>query len=107
MTRRARLARAAEAIRNREFEIVTPEELAELRRPRTSRIAPTSPACWKRSVADDAARSDGAHRRAPVDFLVAAVAEQHHDVVLWAFDRDYRVIADVTGQPTELEWTSE
>jgi len=58
-------------------------------------------------VADDAARSDGAHRRAPVDLLVAAVAEQHHDVVLWAFDRDYRVIADVTGQPTELESTSE
>jgi predicted nucleic acid-binding protein len=54
-----------------------------------------------------ARRSDGAHRRSPVDLLTAAVAEQRDDVVLWAFDRDYRVIADVTGQPTELESASE
>ena len=51
--------------------------------------------------------SNGAHRRSPVDLLTAAVAEQGDYVVLWAFDRDYRVIADVTGQPTELESASE
>lgn len=50
-----------------------------------------------------AARSDGAQRRSPVDFLVAAVAEQHDDVVLWCFDKDFRVIADITGQPIEEE----
>jgi len=50
-----------------------------------------------------AAVSDGAHRRSPVDFFVAAVAELHEDVVLWAFDDDFRIIADVTGQPVELE----
>ncbi len=50
-----------------------------------------------------AARSDGAHRRSPVDFLIAAVAEQHDDVVLWCFDKDFRAIADGTGQPIEEE----
>ena len=50
-----------------------------------------------------AARSNGAHRRPPVDFLVAAIAELHADVVLWCFDKDYRVIADITGQPLEEE----
>ena len=42
-----------------------------------------------------------------LDPLEWPAAEQHDDVVLWAFDRDYRVIADVTGQPTELESTSD
>ena len=50
-----------------------------------------------------AARSHGGHRRSPVDLLVAAIAEQHDDVILWAFDTDYTVIAGVTGQPTEIE----
>jgi len=31
------------------------------------------------------------------------VAEEHDDVVLWYFDRDFRVIADVTGQRIEEE----
>jgi predicted nucleic acid-binding protein len=52
-----------------------------------------------------AARSHGAHRRSVSDFLIAAIAELHQDddVVLWAFDDDYRIISDVTKQPVELE----
>lgn len=50
-----------------------------------------------------AAQSDGAHRRPPADFLIAAIAELHDDVVLWAFDNDYAVIAGLTGQLVELE----
>lgn len=50
-----------------------------------------------------AARSNGAHRRPPVDFLIAAIAELHDDVVLWCFDKDYRIIKGLTGQPLEEE----
>ena len=50
-----------------------------------------------------AARSNGAPRRPAADFLIAAIAEGHADVVLWAFDDDYRVIGAVTDQPLELE----
>jgi predicted nucleic acid-binding protein len=50
-----------------------------------------------------AAQSDGAHRRPVADFLIAAVAELHDDVVLWAFDDDYRIIAGFSGQALELE----
>jgi predicted nucleic acid-binding protein len=52
-----------------------------------------------------AARSDGCHRRSPVDLLIAAIAEEHQEdgVVLWAFDDDFRIISEETGQPVELE----
>lgn len=52
-----------------------------------------------------AARSHGGHRRSPADLLIAAIAEEHQedDVVLWCFDKDFRAIADVTGQPIEEE----
>lgn len=50
-----------------------------------------------------ASRSHGAHRRPAADFLIAAIAESHDDVVLWAFDNDYRVIAALTDQRIELE----
>jgi predicted nucleic acid-binding protein len=50
-----------------------------------------------------AAQSDGAHRRPIADFLIAAIAESHDDVVLWAFDDDYRIIAGITDQSIELE----
>ena len=47
---------------------------------------------------------EGSHRRPAMDFLIAAVAEQWAaDVVLWAFDRDLRVICEHTGQPHEIE----
>lgn len=50
-----------------------------------------------------ATQSDGAHRRPAIDFLIAAVAELRDDVVLWAFDDDYAVIAGATGQAVEIE----
>lgn len=51
--------------------------------------------------------SNGNHRRAAVDFLIAATAEAAGpDVVLWCFDRDLRVICEHTGQPFEAEESS-
>lgn len=52
-----------------------------------------------------ASRGAGLHRRGATDLLIAAVAEAHRDqgVVLWAFDDDFRIIAEATGQPVELE----
>jgi predicted nucleic acid-binding protein len=50
-----------------------------------------------------AAQSDGAHRRPTIDLLIAAIAEEHPDIVMWAFDNDYAVIAGVTGQAVEVE----
>jgi predicted nucleic acid-binding protein len=52
-----------------------------------------------------AARPDGRHRRSPIDLLIAAIAEEHQadDIVLWAFDDDFRIISEETGQPVELE----
>jgi predicted nucleic acid-binding protein len=48
--------------------------------------------------------SHGSHLRPAIDFLVAAVAEAAGpDVVLWALDRDLRVICDHTRQPFEGE----
>lgn len=46
----------------------------------------------------------GNHLRPATDYLIAATAEiVEGDVVLWAFDRDMRVIAEQTGQPFEEE----
>ena len=46
----------------------------------------------------------GYHRRPAMDLVIAATAElAGPDVVLWAFDRDMRVICEHTGQPCELE----
>lgn len=50
-----------------------------------------------------AAESDGGHRRPPADYLIAAVAELHDNIVLWCFDKDFRTIAALTGQPLEEE----
>jgi predicted nucleic acid-binding protein len=48
--------------------------------------------------------SDGGHLRPAVDYLVAATAEAAGpDVVLWALDRDLRVICGHTRQPFEGE----
>jgi len=46
----------------------------------------------------------GYHRRASIDYMIAATAELG-DAVLWAFDRDMAVICEHTGQPCELETT--
>lgn len=48
--------------------------------------------------------TDGNHRRPPIDFLLAAAAEEAgSDVMLWFFDKDLRVICKHTGQPYEAE----
>jgi predicted nucleic acid-binding protein len=48
--------------------------------------------------------NNGNHRRAAIDFLVAATAEAAGpEIVLWCFDRDLRVICEYTGQPFEAE----
>lgn len=50
-----------------------------------------------------AGKSNGAHRRPAIDFLVAAIAEEHDDIIVWAFDNDYAVIASATNQAVEIE----
>ena len=49
----------------------------------------------------------GAHRRRPVDYLIAATAEAEQrlrgDIVLWHWDSDLTVICDHAGIPHEAE----
>lgn len=45
----------------------------------------------------------GAHRRRPIDYLVAACSEQADDVVLWHWDHDLTVICDHAGIRHEAE----
>lgn len=55
----------------------------------------------QRGLAD---KTDGSHRRPAIDFLIAAAAEAAGPgVLLWAFDRDLKVICEHTGQPGEHE----
>ncbi|HXF98350.1 MAG TPA: PIN domain-containing protein [Gaiellaceae bacterium] len=49
-----------------------------------------------------AATTEGAHRRRPIDYIVAACSEAH-EVVLWHWDDDFRVICDFAGIPHEAE----
>lgn len=44
-----------------------------------------------------ASTTDGAHRRRPIDYLVAACAEAAEGVVLWHWDRDLSAICDFAG----------
>lgn len=51
-----------------------------------------------------AATTAGAHRRRPIDYLIAATAEQAGTgVVLWHWDADLTTICKHTGQPHEPE----
>lgn len=45
----------------------------------------------------------GAHRRRPIDYLIAACAEAAKDVVLWHWDADLAVICDFAGIAHEAE----
>jgi predicted nucleic acid-binding protein len=45
----------------------------------------------------------GAHRRRPIDYLVAATAQSGEEVVLWHWDRDLTVICDHAGIAHEPE----
>ena len=47
--------------------------------------------------------TDGAHRRRPIDYLIAACAEAADDVVLWHWDEDFTAICDFAGIPHEPE----
>lgn len=51
--------------------------------------------------------TDGAHRRRPIDYIVAAAAESERrlrgDVVVWHWDNDLTVICDHAGIPHEAE----
>lgn len=47
--------------------------------------------------------TDGAHRRRPIDYLVAACAEAGEDVVLWHWDADLTAICEFAGITHEAE----
>mgnify|MGYP000716388936 CR=1 FL=1 len=68
---------------------------------------PSGSRVWKRALEVQrslAGAAEARHRRPAMDYVVAATAElSGPDVVLWAFDRDLRVICEHTGQPHELE----
>lgn len=50
-----------------------------------------------------AATTDGAQRRRPIDYLVAACAEATDGVVLWHWNRDLTAICDFAGIAHEAE----
>jgi len=47
--------------------------------------------------------TDGAHRRRPIDYLIAACAEAADDVILWHWDDDFTAICELAGIPHEPE----
>ncbi|WP_425309772.1 PIN domain nuclease [Ammonicoccus fulvus] len=61
-----------------------------------------TPAAEKRAVEVQLLLARRGHHRAPSipDFLVAACAEVHGRIVLHV-DKDFELIAEITGQPTE------
>ncbi|HEX4094107.1 MAG TPA: PIN domain nuclease [Trebonia sp.] len=61
---------------------------------------PMSDGAWERAdEVQQALTERGRHRSAgPVDLLIAATAEQHR-LILLCDDRDFEVVASVTGQP--------
>jgi predicted nucleic acid-binding protein len=48
-------------------------------------------------------KTAGAHRRRPIDYLVAACAEAGEDVVLWHWDRDLTAICEFAAIAHEPE----
>jgi hypothetical protein len=47
--------------------------------------------------------TDGAHRRRPIDYLIASCAEAGDDVVLWHWDSDLTVICEYASIAHEAE----
>lgn len=47
--------------------------------------------------------SDGAHRRRPIDYMIAACAESSNGVVLWHWDNDLTVICEFAEIDHEAE----
>jgi predicted nucleic acid-binding protein len=70
------------------------------------RWLPMTEAATTRSVEllrDLARTTAGAHRRRPIDYLVAACAEASNGVVLWHWDRDLTAICEHAGIAHEAE----
>jgi predicted nucleic acid-binding protein len=61
-----------------------------------------TPAIEERAIAVQQSLADRGHHRAPAvpDLLIAATAELS-DLVVLHLDKDYDLIADITGQPVE------
>ncbi|HUF01497.1 MAG TPA: hypothetical protein VMN35_03650 [Gaiellaceae bacterium] len=47
--------------------------------------------------------TDGAHRRRPIDYLIAACAEAEDDVILWHWNDDFTAIGGFAGIAHEAE----
>ena len=47
--------------------------------------------------------TDGAHRRRPIDYLIAACAESADGIVLWHWDDDFDAICNFAGIAHEPE----
>ena len=71
------------------------------------RWLPVTEAVMERSLAilrDLAHTTDGAHRRRPIDYVVAACAETAGpETVLWHWDKDLTVVCDFAGITHEPE----
>lgn len=70
------------------------------------RWLPTTEAIATRSLTllrELAHTTDGAHRRRPIDYLVAACAAAGNDVVLWHWDADLTAICELAGIAHEAE----
>jgi predicted nucleic acid-binding protein len=48
-------------------------------------------------------KTDGAHRRRTIDYLIAACAEATENVILWHWDDDFTAICDFAGIAHEPE----
>lgn len=70
------------------------------------RWLPLTEAAAERSLAllrGLAQTTEGAHRRRPIDYLVAACAEAAEGAVVWHWDRDLTAICDFAGISHEAE----
>lgn len=65
------------------------------------RLISVGPRCWDRAIEVQGRLAErGQHRRPLPDLIVAATASVHGLTVLHN-DKDFEIIAEVTGQPTE------
>lgn len=64
--------------------------------------APISEACTDRAVeVQGELAGRGQHRGVPINDLLIAAAAELAGLIVLHYDRDFDLIADVTGQPTE------
>ncbi|MGH3813197.1 MAG: PIN domain nuclease [Pseudonocardiaceae bacterium] len=63
---------------------------------------PTPDEVWDRAVDVHSALAErGQHRAVAIPDLIIAAAAERHDISVLHYDRDFDVIAEVTGQPVE------